>query len=105
MTIEAALTREFGITFIDARSLATEAKLSLNITGYPSKQEREDLIKEAARIHEKRPENVRKACQNRRMLLESVKSASGSSACSSVCSENSFNISDDFNCFKQQSQD
>jgi hypothetical protein len=104
MTIEAALTCQFGITFIDARALATEAKLNLKITGYPSKKEREDLIKEASRIYGKQPGNVRKACQQRRMSLESVKSASGSSACSSVCSEASFDISDEFSISSNNSE-
>eukprot|EP00339_Tiarina_fusa_P028750 CAMPEP_0117065130 /NCGR_PEP_ID=MMETSP0472-20121206/45521_1 /TAXON_ID=693140 ORGANISM="Tiarina fusus, Strain LIS" /NCGR_SAMPLE_ID=MMETSP0472 /ASSEMBLY_ACC=CAM_ASM_000603 /LENGTH=127 /DNA_ID=CAMNT_0004785613 /DNA_START=135 /DNA_END=521 /DNA_ORIENTATION=- len=84
MTIEAALTRAFGMTFIDARALATEAKLNLGITAYPTPKQKEQLILEASRLYERQPERVRKDYQRRRNSLESVKSSS----CGSEYSDN-----------------
>ena len=43
-TIEATLTRELGIRFIDARQLATQARLQLGVKGYPSNEMKQELI-------------------------------------------------------------
>ena len=43
-TIEATLTRELGIRFIDARQLATQARLQLGVKGYPSNETKLELI-------------------------------------------------------------
>ena len=47
--VESFLKRELNIRFIDARSLATEDKNNLNITGYPSAEQKELLKVEAMR--------------------------------------------------------
>jgi hypothetical protein len=76
MTIEATLTRAFGINFIDATALATEAKLNLGITCYPTKAQKERLDLEASRLYDQQLETIRRRYQQRRMLLESAKSSS-----------------------------
>jgi hypothetical protein len=40
VSVEAYLTQEFDILFIDARSIVKEVKVSLGINGYPSEEER-----------------------------------------------------------------
>lgn len=50
MTVESVLTRQLGITFIDARSISTQAKLNLGIHGYPTPEQKSALINEASRI-------------------------------------------------------
>lgn len=57
--IESILTRRLGITFIDARTVATEAKLNLGIHGYPTPEEKALLVDEAERIFGLYPARVR----------------------------------------------
>lgn len=52
IVVESVLRRQLGITFIDARSMVTKAKLNLNILGYPSEEERDLIIEEALRIYD-----------------------------------------------------
>ena len=80
MTVEAALTRKFGITFMDARTIATESRLKLNIPGYPSPEQKELLIAEATRLFEKKSERERKQMQRVRDELEQTKIETGSSS-------------------------
>ena len=85
MTVESQLTRRLGITFLDARALATEAKLNQGITGYPNKAQVDDLIEEAIRIFRNEPEEYQTACQEKRNSLDNAKNSMHSVA-SSVCS-------------------
>lgn len=48
--IESFLTREFNIRFIAARLVVAEAKLSLGIHGFPTKNQETELREEAIRI-------------------------------------------------------
>ena len=54
MTIESFLTRELNVRFIDARNLATEAKLNLGYHDYPSKSQKLEIQEEACRIFSER---------------------------------------------------
>ncbi len=47
VSIESLLTRELDLQFIDARSIAMEARLSLGIEGYPS-PDQYDMIRTRA---------------------------------------------------------
>mmetsp|Transcript_104213 Transcript_104213/g.156054 ORF Transcript_104213/g.156054 Transcript_104213/m.156054 type:complete len:193 (+) Transcript_104213:78-656(+) len=75
MTIEAALTRELGIRFIDARCLATEARLREGIDGYPTEQQKSRLLKTAFEIFDEKSEDERFAMKQLNDDLESVKSS------------------------------
>ena len=44
MTVEAMLTRTLGIRFIDARNMTTEAKLTLDIKGYPTLEMKQRIV-------------------------------------------------------------
>jgi len=74
MTVESFLTRELDIRFIDARRIAAEARVSLGIHGYPSKDELRALRREAMRLFEERPENVKMALRELNNELEELKS-------------------------------
>jgi hypothetical protein len=75
MTIEAALTRELGIRFIDARCLANEARLREGIEGYPTEQQKALLLKTALVIFHEKSEDERFAMIQLNDDLESVKSS------------------------------
>ena len=77
MSIEATLTRKYGITFIDARSVANEARLALDIQGYPSDDQRDLILREACRVFRRksRPE-VAAMLIRRESLDESIRSSS-----------------------------
>lgn len=47
LTVEALLTRQLGIRFIDARALATEAKLEFDVKGYPSQEMKLKIVEYA----------------------------------------------------------
>eukprot|EP00339_Tiarina_fusa_P004079 CAMPEP_0117049780 /NCGR_PEP_ID=MMETSP0472-20121206/34372_1 /TAXON_ID=693140 ORGANISM="Tiarina fusus, Strain LIS" /NCGR_SAMPLE_ID=MMETSP0472 /ASSEMBLY_ACC=CAM_ASM_000603 /LENGTH=96 /DNA_ID=CAMNT_0004763315 /DNA_START=75 /DNA_END=362 /DNA_ORIENTATION=+ len=87
MTVEAALTRKLGITFMDARQIATESKLRLNVAGYPSPEMKEQLINEAVRIFQDKSEQEQRSMQISRDAFEQTKIDTGSS--SSLRSTNS----------------
>jgi hypothetical protein len=61
MTVEAVLTRELNIRFIDARALCNEAKLGLGVVGYPSPEQEVVLVEEAKMIFRARPEETQRA--------------------------------------------
>ena len=73
MTIEAVLTRKYGITFIDARAIANEAKLTLNIHGYPTPAQKAKVINEAAKIFESQPEGIRLSMESQKDALDMFK--------------------------------
>jgi hypothetical protein len=75
MTIEAALTRELGIRFIDARCLATEARLREGVEGYPTEQQKVSLLRTALEIFREKSEDERYAMKQLNEDLESVKSS------------------------------
>ena len=86
MTIEAIITRKFGINFIDARTLVTESRLNLKILGYPNEEEERLLIDEASRLFAQHPEETRQRMQAQRISLESCTKTSNGSAQSETSS-------------------
>jgi hypothetical protein len=102
MTIEAALTRELGIRFIDARCLATEAKLREAIEGYPTEEQKAKLLQTAFVLFDEKSEDEQFAMKQLNDDLESVKSSHSHSvkrgghdqdgsehSCSTIASQNS----------------
>lgn len=75
MSIEAALTRQLGIRFIDARELSTEAKITLGIVHYPNKTEQEEIIDVATTIFQKRSPAVRGALRRMKSDFEKSKTS------------------------------
>ena len=75
MTVEAILTRELKIRFIDARALVTEAKLILGITGYAQKEQENELIAEAIKVFQAKPKAEQASLQQANDDLESIKSS------------------------------
>ena len=92
--IESFLTREFEIRFIDARVLATEARLNLGIKGYVAKDQEQAVIDEAIRIFdEERREQERCSMQCRYVELKDVIRTTTESICGSSIGDDS--LSDD----------
>ena len=88
MSIESTLTRELEIRFIDARAIATEAKLNLGMEGYVDDCNREELvIKEAIRVFQRRSIHEQISMRQLHTKLTSIKSSMAvSSGHSSTCS-------------------
>jgi hypothetical protein len=80
MSVEAYLTRELDIRFIDARSMVNEAKISLGIQGYPTLKENMQVQREAIKIFEEHSVSAKRRMRRRKVDLERVKSAGGSSS-------------------------
>lgn len=78
MTVESLLTRKLEIRFIDARNIVTEAKVSLGIHGYPSKDEEREVREEAIKIFRQRPEETQTAMIRLSADLEAIKIPAGS---------------------------
>lgn len=74
MSIESTLTRELDIRFIDARDLVNEAKMSLDIVGYPTKQQEKVLTKTAVDLFKSRPDRERQVLRRRSADLQAMKS-------------------------------
>ena len=103
MTIESSLTRELNIRFIDARAIATEAKLNLGIDGYPSMYEESQIIEEAVRIyyHDK-SRSQKQIMKTLNTKLNIVKNNKRGSMCSSSSSYDG-GSSDDFSLVSENS--
>jgi hypothetical protein len=78
MPIESTLTRELEIRFIDARAIATEAKLNLGIEGYPGCDQEDLLLGEAIAIFHSRPGDVKNVMRRLKSDLDAVKKPTGS---------------------------
>jgi hypothetical protein len=78
MTVEAVLTRELEIRFIEARALCNEAKLSLEVDGYPSPEQEVLLVEEAKKMFRARPEDTQRAMIKLKSNLDAVKIPNGS---------------------------
>ena len=77
-SVESILTRELDLRFIDARNIVAEARLSLGIHGYPSKQEVFQLREEAIRIFHAKPVDEQRTMRRQNWDLEAVKIPTGS---------------------------
>jgi len=75
MSVEAYLTRALEIRFIDARDLANEAKMTLGIVGYPTKNQQRHLLRAAVEIFNSRSESDRQAMRQTSSEFETIKSA------------------------------
>jgi hypothetical protein len=80
MSVEAYLTRELDIRFIDARSMVNEAKITLGIQGYPTLIQNMQVLREAIKISEEHNISAKRGMQRLKVDLERVKSAGGSSS-------------------------
>eukprot|EP00339_Tiarina_fusa_P015156 CAMPEP_0117011326 /NCGR_PEP_ID=MMETSP0472-20121206/9760_1 /TAXON_ID=693140 ORGANISM="Tiarina fusus, Strain LIS" /NCGR_SAMPLE_ID=MMETSP0472 /ASSEMBLY_ACC=CAM_ASM_000603 /LENGTH=229 /DNA_ID=CAMNT_0004714091 /DNA_START=56 /DNA_END=745 /DNA_ORIENTATION=- len=88
MTVEATVTRELDISFIDARKLTTIAKLNLGMTGYPNATQSETLLREVKRIFRKElPREERRRMRATNVNLVDAKKLDDMSSSSSTQSE------------------
>lgn len=72
MPVEANLTRQLNIRFIDARTLCTEAKVSLGVEGHPADDQEVMLIQEATQIFARRPNEAKTAMRRLKSDLDAV---------------------------------
>ena len=70
MTIEATLTRKLNISFLGARSLATEAKLQLGVHGYPSKEMQCRLVHLAEEIFHTKSNDIQQGMLRDRAIID-----------------------------------
>jgi hypothetical protein len=96
MTVEAVLTRELEIRFIDARALCNEAKLGLGVDGYPSPEQEVLLVEEAKMIFRARPEETQRAMMItlKKSNLGAVKIPKGPPSCDGTEESSEFLSSD-----------
>ena len=80
ISIESVLTRELGIRFIDARQLTAEAKINLNIHGYPNKFQQRLVIIEAINLFHERSPRTRIEMQELKDSLDAYKDSTHSNA-------------------------
>jgi hypothetical protein len=80
MPVEAYLTRQLHIRFIDARTLCTEAKVSLGVEGYPTDDQEGMLIQEAIQIFARHPNETKAAMRRLKSDLDAVTSPAGSAS-------------------------
>ena len=73
MTVEADITRKLGIRFIDARALASEAKLARGVTGYATREQVPMLIAKAVQLFQAKSEDEQDEMRRLNEDLESVK--------------------------------
>ena len=93
MSVESTLTRELDIRFIDARSIATEAKLNLGIDGYYGEEQRVAIVDEALRIfNDERPTSQKATMKVLNLKLSAIK-AQGSSGTATSTSGDSTEFS------------
>ena len=76
MSIEQLLTRELDIRFIDARELVNEAKLSLGIVGYPTKEQVQSLQEQSILLFDRLPDHQKNSMRRRNGELTAIKSKS-----------------------------
>ena len=72
-SIESILTRELDLRFIDARTIAAEARITLGIEGYPSKEQLSTIRDEAVRIFYAKSIDEQMAMQRMNRDLKSFK--------------------------------
>lgn len=75
-SVEAFLTRELEIRFIDARELTNEARISLGLNGYPSRDEKRRIRAKALSLFESRPEEDRATMKRLSEALAAIKADS-----------------------------
>ena len=81
-SVESLLTRELNLRFIDARTIAAEARVALEIDGYPNTDRANEIRVEAIRIFQNKAELEKEAMRRMNCELDAVKCATMSSALS-----------------------
>ena len=76
-SIESILTRQLDLRFIDARTLATEARIALAIEGYPSKDDIHMIVAEAVKIFQQKSLDEQQSMQQLHWNLEAIKFPNG----------------------------
>ena len=74
MSVEAFLTRELSIRFIDARELANEARVNLGLQGYPNKEQQRKIKSQAIKLFSSLSEEEKLAMHQMNETLDSIKS-------------------------------
>ena len=93
--IESLLTRKYDITFIDARYIAKEAQANLEITGYPTEEQKQLILSEASRMFEEQySDEIRSCMAVRRNNLDCAKSDCSDSVAGSDLDDMSQHTSD-----------
>ena len=102
-SVEAFLTRELEIRFIDARELANEAKVSLGMEGYPSKDQKRKIKIKAIHLFRCRPEEEQMNMRRLSETLDSIKAETMSYGGDSSSFMLDGNESDDMDSFDRNS--
>lgn len=74
MSIEASLTRDLHIRFIDARAITNEARIRCGIEGYPTREQQGIIQAEAIKIFQEKPEMEKESLRRMNSNLEIIKS-------------------------------
>ena len=74
MSIEASLTRDLHIRFIDARAITNEARIRCGIEGYPTREQQSIIQAEAIKIFQEKPETEKDMLRRMNYNLELIKS-------------------------------
>ena len=77
VSIESMLTRQLDLRFIDARTLATEARIALGIEGYPSQDDIDIIVAEAVNIFQQKSLDEQQSMQRLHWNLEAIKFPNG----------------------------
>jgi len=75
MSVEAEITRQLGITFIDARALGSEAKILEGVEGYATRAQIPQLVARATELFYAKSESEQMEWKQRNEDLESAKSS------------------------------
>ena len=78
MVLESTLTRDLAITFIDARHLTVQAKISLGIDGYPTNDQGEMVIQRAIELFEDQPVEIQQRMKRNKTALDDIVSGGNS---------------------------
>ena len=73
--IESTLIEKLSIRFVDARNLATKARLDLGIKGYPSKIQRGQVVRECVKRFYKLPIETQETMKQDKCIFDSQKEA------------------------------
>ena len=76
-SIESMLTRQLDLRFIDARTLATEARIALGIEGYPAKEDINTIVAKAVHIFQQKSLDEQQSMQRLHWNLEAIKFPNG----------------------------
>ena len=82
MSVESFLSRELEIRFIDARAIATEAKLNLGVEGYVDDMDQcAKIVAEAIKVFDGRTDKEKFGMRQLHTKLNTVKAMSSGNSC------------------------